>query len=157
MSKYPLLEELRAKRQIEETEIKAPIVNQLNYVSHKNKLLNDELTRIESKVGTELGEYVLRLIGDRLSYSIQAEVINACEKAWGKKKKQKFITIAIDTDTIKFMLPTEINNYVLGKYKQVFSQLHLTATESFNKGEKVVTLGVHIPSLHCQYNMVEDK
>lgn len=149
MSKFPLLEELRANRLAKETEIKAPVIEQLNYTNRRLEQVNLNLRKIEELTGSKLGEYIIEIVGQQLSRKISEGIANATAQF----RTKEIVTIPFQSTDLMYGDKRTLERKMLDQYcAQVLPKISLSI-ENYNPGKKVQTFKIRIPEMIYNHTM----
>lgn len=145
MTKFPLLEQLRAERQRQEEEISAPYRAELSEASRMILGLRASLRAIERVLGTEIGQHVVREISDSLSRELRRMVTEAAMKA---QPTDPAVTLTLPVELVRFMDPKSLSREILERYvDRSLPALDLRVSQEPDMAASVTTFDIQIPPL----------
>lgn len=153
MSRFPLLEALRADRERAEAEASAPWRERARAMSDlaaaRGRIINDLETAIREHAGKEMTKEMARM----LARSLTTTVMPIIAKAIGGSKPEQFLTIP--TDELRFMCPGNIEHMLLNTYMDHAQRALSVNTYSSFRGpaaaEACTIMRFTIPSLDVRH------
>jgi hypothetical protein len=141
--KTPLLDRLRAERERDEDEIKAPIVDRLNRLNNEYTSLWKEKNRIAKIASSDFGKAVLNEFVDAFSRMIYRKFL----RALSNKDKDKMITMKFSKSILGSMTPESFERYCLMNYIQHIDETSDLSVSDLILDSKSQILSIHIPKL----------
>lgn len=151
MSKTPLLDELRAKREIQEQEIKAPVVATLNNLNRHYNELWKEKNRIAKIASSDFGKAILNEFVNKFSMMIYRKFIKAIQN------DNEIVTIKLSKSMLKSMTPETFERFCLMKYAQHMDENADLGVSENTINNKCQVLSIHIPKLDIHKIIAIDK
>lgn len=152
MSKFPHLDQLRADRQRTEDEIAHPYRHQLDGMLAVVRIQGEKIRGIETLFGTDIGDYMLRIIADQTSTKIQQLITQAASKV--PHGPNDPITFTMDTGLLNWANPASLENAILRQYaREALPKLTIspmTVTEA-----RINRYIVRIPELNYEHQQAE--
>lgn len=148
MTRFPLLEGLRAERERLEDEINAPLHEALRQCSAHVSQLRSALRNLEEIVGSKIGQHVIDDMGHALSGEIRRQ-IEAAMVAAGDAPKDA-VTFKMSAAALRFMDPGSVERELLNRYvNQSLPRLSLRADRGtgLHADASVTVMDIRIPEL----------
>lgn len=116
MTKFPLLDQLRAERQRHEDEITEPFLAELDTAALMISQLRGAIREMERVLGTEMGQRMAAQIADQMSAKLHQLVMEASAKA--ARSPIEPITLTLDAETLRFMDPRSLESEIIRRYSR---------------------------------------
>lgn len=152
MSKFPLLEQLRAERQRQEDEIAEPLRYVIDRLDRRVSELAASLRTLERIVGSEIGKYAVEQIGHEIGNELRRIILDAIPRAFHSESRSWSVTLP--TDMLRFMDPKSLETEILKRYAyENMPKLSLRA--DVRPQDRVTVLDIRIPELGYRRAMAE--
>jgi hypothetical protein len=115
VTKFPLLESLRAERERNEAEITAPVRRERDEWASRYQRKAEALRALERLVGSEIAKHVFEQIGHELAGSVRRVVYDAIAKARPVRPDSP-VTFTLPADVISFMDKHSLERQILDQY-----------------------------------------
>lgn len=143
MTKFPLLEQMRAQRQRREDEVAAPIRGELDQARSRCNQLQRSLDAIQEFMGKEIAKHVLAEVSNELQSAIRDKVYEAVRLV---RHPDEPVTITIAARDLCFSDPDAIESRVLREYAaRTLPMLSARVDQDVRFG--VTKLNIRVPDL----------
>ena len=162
MSKFPLLDQLRAEcqrredaiRQRHEDAITAPFRQELDRAASMISRLRMTVREMERMLGTQLGQQMAATIADQMSAKLHQLVMEASAKAGSDPTEP--ILLTLDPQTLRFMDPRSLENEILRRYShETMPRLRLRVDDRVSPSECMTVVDIRIPELGYRHAMAQ--
>lgn len=144
MTRFPLLEAMRAERNRREAEIIAPYRAELSRCGRQIATLEIKIAGIEKMVGSEMGKRALDEIAHDVASRVQEVIMTAIVKTG--RARDDGVTIALTANDLRYLDPRSLERTVLDEYtKKSLPYLRLS-TERMSE-EVATVIDIRIPEL----------
>lgn len=144
MSKFPLLEQLRADRRRLEDEITEPYRAELDEAARMIRSLRASLQALERVMGTEIAMHMTAEIAHQLSGELRRLVMEAVAKAGHASDG---VTLTVGRETLAFMDPKTLERQILDRYvEQSIPALSLRVDDLAKAVDESITVLGHSPA-----------
>ena len=139
MSKYPLLDALRAARAHREAEVRKPLEDVIDEFAREKKLLEDVLRQPAI-------ERIMDDMGRKMSPEIRRHVYKAIDEALRRDPAETVVRVPFSANDIRHLLPDDIEKRVLAYYEDWVRNRSVVEARSVPE-DAVLRVRVSIPSL----------
>lgn len=143
MSKFPLLEQMRAERDRREDIIAKPLKDEIMRGAAMVRDLRKALRAVEEMLGSEIAAYAKEEIAHMLSRELRQKIMKAL--AGAGQQPGSPVTMTLPIDTLRFMDPKSIEREVLNRYIDGLPRLNLRA--DVRPTDRVTIMDIRIPEL----------
>lgn len=141
MNKHPLLEQMRAARQMREDEITEPYRAELVAAGRAIESLSRRLRAIEEFLGKKIAQHVSEQMSFEVASAVRAKV---CEAAASAPSGAKDFTVTLPREVMSFFDPRSLENKILRQYQaETLPRLSLNVREI----AECTTIDITIPPL----------
>lgn len=154
MTRFPLLEQLRAERERLEAEASAPVRARLSECQDRAARLAASLRTLERMIGSEIGKHVVERIGHEVGRVLRIEIVKALGSI--NASKPGLFTLTLPTDALRFMDPQSIEREVLARFaEETAPQMSMCVDETTPVNASVTVLDIRIPELGYRHAMAD--
>jgi hypothetical protein len=149
VTKFPLLESLRAERERNEAEITAPVRRERDEWAARFQQKADALRALERLVGTEIAKHVIEHVGHEIATTARRAVYEAVAKARPKHPDSP-VTFTLPADVLRFMDPRSMERQILDQY--VSEQIPAASLRAdYDPKDCFTVLDIRVPQLGVRW------
>jgi hypothetical protein len=153
MTKFPLLESLRAERERNEAEITAPVRRERDEWASRYQRKADALRALERLIGTEIARHVVEQIAHDLSEVVRRTVYEAVAKA-RPNRRSEIVTLHLPAATLSFMDPRSLERQILDQYVSESIPAAMVSAD-VELRQMITVLDVRVPQLGIRMAMAD--
>jgi hypothetical protein len=152
VTKFPLLEQLRAEHERHEAEITQPFQAELQQAATMISQLRATVRGMERALGTKIGQEMSAMIADQMSAKVRQMVMEAAAKA--SRHPTEPITIHLSAETLRFMDPRSLESEILRRYaRETVPALRFRV--DVRPTDCVTVVDIRIPELGYRHAMAD--
>lgn len=149
MSKYPLLDALRAARAHREAEVRKPLEDVIDEFAVRTRELLREKKLLEDVLRQPAIERIMDDMGRKMSPEIRRHVYKAIDEALRRDPAETVVRVPFSANDIRHLLPDDIEKRVLAYYEDWVRNGSVVEARSVPE-DAVLRVRVSIPSLSVE-------
>lgn len=149
MSKYPLLDALRAARAHREAEVRKPLEDVIDEFAVRTRELLREKKLLEDVLRQPAIERIMDDMGRKMSPEIRRHVYKAIDEALRRDPAETVVRVPFSANDIRHLLPDDIEKRVLAYYEDWVRNRSVVEARSVPE-DAVLRVRVSIPSLSVE-------
>lgn len=147
MSKFPLLDEMRAARVRREAPVIAPYQAEIVWAAEMVSSLRRRLRAVEEAIGRDIGSHMLEAIGHDIAGKLTRLVYEASARATGPHDP---VTITLPPNVIRFADPKSVESEVVRRYQRdTLPRLSVRIDET--PMDHVTLIDIRVPELGVRH------